>query len=102
MRKGRRKSANIEDRRADPKGATRFSTEDNPSGDITFKPPMRPNKEPAVLPYRDPEAQFNRMGEEYSTDFRKKMEEAQRAARNASRTLAAGKAKRRYSIAAGG
>lgn len=53
-------SGNIEDRRNDPPGATRFTKKDNPSGDITFYPPMRSSLPPKVLPYRDPEAEVNR------------------------------------------
>lgn len=52
----RRLSINIEDRRNDPAGATRFETADPSVGDITFRPPFSSK----VLPYNDPEGFANR------------------------------------------
>jgi hypothetical protein len=65
MPMGRDPSDNIEDRRNDPKGATRFLPPGARVGDLTFHPPLQttlPYGTPQVLPYRDPEAIFKNMG----------------------------------------
>lgn len=98
-------SPRVEDRRGDPKGATRLTKDGNIYGDQTFRPPFELNKgayRPAdVLPYNDPEAAFNTLTEEQQKAYRDYFHKAANDAPRSARTLAAGRRKQRYPIAAG-